>query len=760
MIENYRNHVLKHQKLSPKLQQHKHFAATNNFQNSVYNPPSMNNNSVALMSHSQPCLFPVSDQRSNMTSDCTHYQHSSDTRDEINQPITQPVSKAINNSNEVVLLRNENGFLKQQVEILQKKTDKLQQLEHAFLQLHQDFEQVTTQRDKQEQLEKMAVLKLEQRLQSLSQENENLQRESARLQLFVEQHSQLSDAEQQVVQLNMFLNDLIAKNKEMSAMQEQQKVEIDAQSATLEEQRTHIDMLEKALNNAQERLAAKERQAVDAVAIVDKCSHLQKLLQDAIDDKQKRQEEYNRQKAQFEMEMTQLKMQLAKDGSNSFGHIKGAKSSEIEEIAKLKKTIFAKDERISQLENNFLETQKRYNGELQRNDQSHRGDSDEMLAKIRNLEQEKVERERRIQELLDEKQRIHNQWADERRSLDHRVRLLEQDLRHLMGSNSTISLIGYPSYYPSSMNSPYSSAIRQRSSAELPTSARAAVLDDSTMARMEELRRKIADRRANSSLPAPNALRNSFRHGEAIKPDSRKSSASSLIEHSRTNSGPSNSALNLSQMAMNHRNSDNSSDHSAGHSRSSSAHMPEHLSNCIEYFPDVMKRRLAAAEKLSAAPPPPHTASYRTNAVINRPYSRRLVRDHSVETSRTTSDRSSSRSSIGGREPTALAPGTTRVELQGPTVEQKTKGVSAISNPPAYFQSREMFHTSQKPPTGNSYETSIGNSSSSAPTSRQTTTVVEVNKDHLVVTRREDNQDTQKDVKQRRSSLGSFPEKI
>ena len=134
------------------------------------------------------------------------------------------------------------------------------------------------------------------------------------------------------------------------------------------------------------------------------------------------------------------------------------------------------------------------------------------------------------------------------------------------------------------------------------------------------------------------------------------------------------------------------------------------------------------------------------------------MRDHSVETSRTTSDRSSSRSSIGGREPTVLAPGTTRIELQGS--DQKTKGISTISNPPAYCQSREMFHTSQKPPTGNSNEPLIGNSSSSAPNSRQTTTVVEVNKDHLVVTRREENQDAQKDVKQRRSSLGNFPEKV
>lgn len=52
------------------------------------------------------------------------------------------------------------------------------------------------------------------------------------------------------------------------------------------------------------------RQAVDAVAVVDKCSHLQKLLQDALDDKQKRQEEHNRQKTQLEMELAQLRLQM------------------------------------------------------------------------------------------------------------------------------------------------------------------------------------------------------------------------------------------------------------------------------------------------------------------------------------------------------------------------------------------------------------------------------------------------------------------
>jgi hypothetical protein len=46
------------------------------------------------------------------------------------------------------------------------------------------------------------------------------------------------------------------------AIKERQHLEIEAQNATLEEQRNHIEMLDKALVNAQERLAAKERAAV------------------------------------------------------------------------------------------------------------------------------------------------------------------------------------------------------------------------------------------------------------------------------------------------------------------------------------------------------------------------------------------------------------------------------------------------------------------------------------------------------------------
>ena len=46
---------------------------------------------------------------------------------------------------------------------------------------------------------------------------------------------------------------------ELFACKERQKMEIEAQNQTLEEQRNHIAMLEKALANSQERLAKREK---------------------------------------------------------------------------------------------------------------------------------------------------------------------------------------------------------------------------------------------------------------------------------------------------------------------------------------------------------------------------------------------------------------------------------------------------------------------------------------------------------------------
>ena len=146
-------------------------------------------------------------------------------------------------------------------------------MESAYRKIERDYEQMLGQQERREELSRSAMQKLEQQVRMLSTENEQLRAQSAKLgHIFMRE----GDGEQQI---HFLLNELIPKNNELLLIKERQCMELEAQSATLEEQRTHIDVLEKALSNAQERLAAKERSAVDAVAVVDKCTHLQRLKQ-------------------------------------------------------------------------------------------------------------------------------------------------------------------------------------------------------------------------------------------------------------------------------------------------------------------------------------------------------------------------------------------------------------------------------------------------------------------------------------------------
>lgn len=50
----------------------------------------------------------------------------------------------------------------------------------------------------------------------------------------------------------------------MGAINERQEIELAAQRATLEEQRTHIQILDKALNNAQEKVLKLEEEVISS----------------------------------------------------------------------------------------------------------------------------------------------------------------------------------------------------------------------------------------------------------------------------------------------------------------------------------------------------------------------------------------------------------------------------------------------------------------------------------------------------------------
>ncbi|KJH48772.1 hypothetical protein DICVIV_05097 [Dictyocaulus viviparus] len=229
-----------------------------------------------------------------------------------------------------------------------------------------------------------------------------------------------AQAMEKVNQLNMILAEIIPQNKELVTVKERQRLELEAQNATLEEQRTHISMLEKALSNAQERLVKREKVCDELTIAAERANHLQRLLHETLLDKQVRDETHAQERVQWEMDMTQLKLQLNKvdfthllienksvpkkcDKFQDFsqnGSLKRlsrlAGDSADETINRLKKTMFLKDERITQLERTVIELQRRLQEECDRKKCVLGAINENFESKIKQYEEEQVCKDRHV----------------------------------------------------------------------------------------------------------------------------------------------------------------------------------------------------------------------------------------------------------------------------------------------------------------------------------------------------------------------------
>ncbi|VDM75944.1 unnamed protein product [Strongylus vulgaris] len=198
-------------------------------------------------------------------------------------------------------------------------------------------------------------------------------------------------------------------DKELTAVKERQRLELEAQNATLEEQRTHISMLEKALSNAQERLAKREKVCDELTLAAERANHLQRLLHETLLDKQARDETHAQERTQWEMDMTQLKMQLNKDFSQN-GSLKRISrltgDAGDETINRLKKTMYAKDERITQLERTVVELQRRLHEETERKNCAFGALNDNFESKMKQFEDEKAAKDRRITLLSEDRGKL------------------------------------------------------------------------------------------------------------------------------------------------------------------------------------------------------------------------------------------------------------------------------------------------------------------------------------------------------------------
>ncbi|VDK69243.1 unnamed protein product [Litomosoides sigmodontis] len=459
MISKYQSQVIQQQQLSNRTSHEliKSFATSSASSTQQQMPP---------MSHSQPCLITINDQKNELlTESVSPVYHLSPPFDGSEHANLK--AQLIANQNLVRALQDENSALKQQCDFLTVKAGRLQQLEKAYETIEKEYENLTAQKERQDNLEKAARMKMEQQIARYASENEMLRTKAAEL----IRRIQTEDQSEQINKLNLLLNEIIPQNKELMTCKERQKMDIEALEVTLKDQRNHIQILEKALGNAQEKAWRKEKEVEELTERVERAESLQRAVEKSMFDKRSREDEWNRERAQLEMENAQLKMQLAKE-SVSVGVKKGssARNPENDELTKLKKTLHAKEDVIAQLEKNVIELEAKFHEEMQRNKMAIATQSDTLSGKLKKMEEEKSEKDRKIAELTEEKERLSEKLEDERKSSESRTSLLEREIDRIRSSDDRRHVIVLCLLTQVSM-------FRE------------------DMARMEQMRLKIADRR-------------------------------------------------------------------------------------------------------------------------------------------------------------------------------------------------------------------------------------------------------------------------
>ncbi|XP_013138741.1 PREDICTED: uncharacterized protein LOC106103509 [Papilio polytes] len=105
----------------------------------------------------------------------------------------------------------------------------------------------------------------------------------------------------------MLIAQLITQNKELACAKERQEIEMSAQRATLQEQRTHIDILDTALTNAQANVVRLEEECRHASGYVERVVGLQRALASLQQASDRREHTERKLRAQLEKELQTLR---------------------------------------------------------------------------------------------------------------------------------------------------------------------------------------------------------------------------------------------------------------------------------------------------------------------------------------------------------------------------------------------------------------------------------------------------------------------
>lgn len=233
-----------------------------------------------------------------LLSNSRSYESMHDTASSIGSPSTSPntdseVTVPFEIDHEVIaarathmveILSEENNALRQELETYYQKVNRLQKFEQDIHKVQAAHDMIIESTRKREQLETRIRSKLEADKQQLNEQVMLLQAhlEITRNQLRQKEQSLSfsdSDLKLEITKRDALLTQLAAQHKDDLAEKQRMAVELGAQGATLNDQRSHIDVLDTALSNAQANVIKLQEEVRKRQPYVEKVGILQKYLQ-------------------------------------------------------------------------------------------------------------------------------------------------------------------------------------------------------------------------------------------------------------------------------------------------------------------------------------------------------------------------------------------------------------------------------------------------------------------------------------------------
>ncbi|CAB0041943.1 unnamed protein product [Trichogramma brassicae] len=240
----------------------------------------------------------------------------------------------------VQILIQENSALKLELERCFKKVSKSQQLEQEIAKVHRAHEELVASCERREKLERAARIRLQSDCRRMTELNRALRDQIDLLSSRTESPLSLESMRKELTQKELFIGQLITQTKELAAAKERQEIELAAQRATLQEQRTHIDILDTALTNAQSNVVRLEEENRKKQVYVDRVGQLQRALSSLQASSDRREETERQLRGQLEREL--------REGGGHTSTIYG--NADGENISELKRKLRERDEKIMSLE--------------------------------------------------------------------------------------------------------------------------------------------------------------------------------------------------------------------------------------------------------------------------------------------------------------------------------------------------------------------------------------------------------------------------